>query len=85
MDCSPSLEANRIIDARGIRCPGPLLKMVKAFDEINEGETVAVFSTDEGVKVDCRAWAVKTGNEFLGQFDRDGFYEVAIRKQTGEK
>ncbi len=85
MDDNPSLGTRKIIDARGIKCPGPLLKLVEAFDHLAEGDVVSVFSTDEGVKIDCRAWAIKSGNEFVGDFDREGFYEVTVRKVTGEK
>ncbi len=85
MDCSPSPNARKVIDARGTPCPGPLLKLVNAIEGMNIGEIVTVFSTDEGAKVDCKAWAMKSGNEFMGNIDREGFYEVTVRKLTGEK
>lgn len=84
MDNSPSLRPDRIVDARGIPCPGPLLKLIEVFRESGKGDVISVLSTDEGVKVDCRAWAIKSGNEFLGNFDREGYYEVSVKKLTGE-
>lgn len=80
MDNSPSPRPNKVVDARGIPCPGPLLSLIDAFKEVKCGDLVSVYSTDEGVKVDCRAWAMKSGNEFVGNFDREGYYEVTVKK-----
>lgn len=80
MDNSPSLRPNRIVDARGIPCPGPLMSLLEAYNESENGDIVSVYATDEGVKVDCKAWAVKSGIEFLGNFDREGYYEAVVRK-----
>ncbi|AKA48949.1 hypothetical protein IX51_07380 [uncultured archaeon] len=84
MDSSPSLRPDKVVDARGIPCPGPLLRLIDEFKNLAAGDIISVYSTDEGVKVDCRAWARKSGNEFLGDFEREGYYEVAVKKIAGE-
>ncbi len=84
MDCNPSLIPDKVVDARGIPCPGPLMTLVDELGKMESGSVVSVYSTDEGIKVDCRAWAMKSGNRFLGEFDREGYYEVAVKKIAGE-
>lgn len=84
MDSNPSLSPDKVIDARGIPCPGPLMILIDGIKALDYGDTISVYSTDEGVKVDCRAWANRTGNQFISDFDREGYYEVALKKTTGE-
>ncbi len=45
-----NLKSNVIVDARGTACPGPLLAAKKGIGEINSGEIMEIFSSDEGTK-----------------------------------
>ena len=51
-----SIKANSTIDARGTACPGPLLAAKKGIGEINSGEIMEIFSSDEGTKNDIPKW-----------------------------
>lgn len=61
-----NLQADRVVDARSVACPGPLLKLKKALDEVTVGQILEVRSCDKGSREDIRAWCTKTGQQFLG-------------------
>ena len=45
------------IDATGLQCPGPILKLRKAVDDANSGDQITVTSTDPGFIRDVEAGA----------------------------
>lgn len=77
---SETFEANKVVDARGSFCPGPLMEMIKAYKEAKVGDVISVYSTDNGTKKDAPAWINKSGNELIGVFDREGYFEIVMRK-----
>lgn len=70
------------IDACGIQCPGPILKMKKAMDNLNPGEILEIKSTDAGFPRDAEAWCRTTGNRLVNQRSEAGVYIVEIQKST---
>lgn len=71
---------DKIVDARGAFCPGPLMEMIKAYKQAAVGDVIAVYSTDNGTKKDAPAWVNKSGNELIGIFEHDGYVEIRMRK-----
>ncbi len=55
----------REIDARGSYCPGPLMELIRGLKTAEEGEVIAVISTDPGSKKDIPIWVQKSGNELI--------------------
>ena len=55
----------REIDARGSYCPGPLMELIRGLKTAEEGEVIAVISSDPGSKTDIPLWVQKSGNELL--------------------
>lgn len=53
------------VDACGLQCPGPILKLKKAFDEASVGDVVEVVATDPGFARDVQSWCKSTGNRLL--------------------
>ncbi|MCW4012345.1 MAG: sulfurtransferase TusA family protein, partial [Candidatus Bathyarchaeota archaeon] len=53
------------IDAKGLYCPMPIVKLKKATKTMTEGQVVKIVATDPGSKRDIPAWANKTGAEIL--------------------
>jgi len=71
--------ANKIIDARGTACPGPITDLVKAYRNSKVGDILELWATDKGVKADTDAWAKKTGNEIVSVTE-DGEKVVVVIK-----
>ncbi len=72
--------ADKVIDARGSFCPGPMMELIRAVKAAEVGETIAVLSTDSGSKRDIPLWAQKAGQEFVGVTHRDGYDEIVVKK-----
>ena len=50
------------VDACGLQCPGPVMKLKQEMDAIAPGEAVAIRASDPGFQADAPAWARATGN-----------------------
>jgi TusA-related sulfurtransferase len=48
------------VDACGLQCPGPILKMKKVVDKLTPGEQVEIIATDPGFLRDAAAWRKTT-------------------------
>lgn len=68
------------IDACGLQCPGPILRLKSSIDGINIGERIEIQSTDAGFARDAQAWCNSTGNLLISSISNKGVYEVVIEK-----
>lgn len=73
-----------VVDARGMACPGPITKLVRAYRRAKPGDLIEVLATDPGFKPDVEAWAKRTGNEIVELSEEDGVIRAVIRV-TGKK
>ena len=55
------------VDACGLQCPGPILKMKKTMDSLVSGDRVEITSTDPGFPRDAAAWCNSTGNQLISK------------------
>ena len=74
------IKMDKIVDARGTACPGPLLAVKQAIADIPQGGIVQVLSTDAGTKRDVPRWAKKKGYEYLGDFEEAGYFTIYLKK-----
>ncbi len=68
------------IDAKGKKCPMPVLLTAKGIKQIEAGQIMLVEATDGGSRSDIPAWAKDTGNELLETSTEDGYFRYVIRK-----
>lgn len=68
------------VDACGIQCPGPILKLKQAMDALAVGQQLEVRATDAGFPRDAEAWCRTTGHKFLGKRAEGGIQIVEIEK-----
>ncbi len=73
-----TLATDKVIDARGTACPGPLLEAKKGMTTVPLGSTIEIWSTDPGTKSDINAWSAKVGHDFLGVLEADGYDRVFV-------
>lgn len=68
------------VDACGLQCPGPILKMKKTMDSLVSGERVEIIATDPGFPRDAAAWCNSTGNKLISKESEGGKSVVTIEK-----
>ena len=68
------------VDACGLQCPGPILKMKKTMDGLASGERVEITATDPGFPRDAAAWCSSTGNQLISKEASRGKSVVIIEK-----
>ena len=88
-DCNRPLlhdESTAIIkvDACGIQCPGPILKLKKSIESLQPGQLIEVRSTDAGFPHDAASWCSSTGNKFIERRTEKGIHYVLIEKSTSK-
>ena len=72
--------ADYSLDACGLQCPGPILKLYKKVNEMNDGDVVTVKATDMGFSADVGAWAKTTGNSLLALDISNGVVTARVQK-----
>ena len=68
------------VDACGISCPGPILKLKDAMADLADGDCLEITATDPGFPRDAEAWCRTTGNRFVSATPDGGKYSVVIAK-----
>ena len=72
------------IDACGLSCPGPIMKLKEAIDGASDGQTIEIMATDPGFVRDAQAWCDSTGNEFISSQSSAGKYSISVTKGTAK-
>ena len=75
------MDAETVVDARGLNCPMPLLKAKKALNESPAGALVRVHATDPGSVRDFEVFAQQSGNALLESSQDEGSYSYLLRKK----
>jgi len=70
----------KVVNACGLQCPGPVLKLKNSIDEIAVGEVLRITATDAGFYKDVKAWSNVTGNELVELTQDGGEITAIIRK-----
>ena len=68
------------IDACGLSCPGPIMKLKEAVDRIDSGQTIEIIATDPGFARDAEAWCRSTGNDFISSEASAGKYRIVVAR-----
>lgn len=68
------------VDACGLSCPGPIMKLAENISNIQEGEVLEISSTDKGFYADVEAWCNSTNNTLLNLDNKDKKIVATIQK-----
>jgi NADPH-dependent 2,4-dienoyl-CoA reductase/sulfur reductase-like enzyme/peroxiredoxin family protein/rhodanese-related sulfurtransferase/TusA-related sulfurtransferase len=77
---SPQSDSIKLIDACGLQCPGPIMVLKKAMDELTTGDLLRVLATDPGFNHDVQSWARLTGNRLVSLETKEGKIEAVLEK-----
>ncbi|HEV7147487.1 MAG TPA: sulfurtransferase TusA family protein [Pedococcus sp.] len=65
--------ADVVVDARGLRCPLPVIRLAARAKEALEGTVLEVLATDPAARADIPAWCRLREQAYLGSLEqRDG-------------
>ncbi|WP_244985661.1 sulfurtransferase TusA family protein [Cellulosimicrobium cellulans] len=56
-----------VVDARGLRCPLPVIRLAAAARDLAPGARLTVWSTDPAARLDVPAWARMRGHAVVGE------------------
>ena len=79
-----TIKEDKVLDARGLLCPMPVVKAGKEIRGMSPGEILKILATDRGAIADFPAWAADTGHELIVWHEDDGALVFYVRKQEGE-
>lgn len=68
------------LDARGLRCPMPLLRAKQALNKMRAGQTLEVLATDAGSVRDFKSYAELSAHSLIVQKEDNGVYIHIIKK-----
>ena len=72
--------ADKVIDARNLQCPMPVIKVAQGIGEIESGQTIEVIATDGGALSDIPAWSRDMGHTLKEQFTEGADHHFLIVK-----
>lgn len=74
-----------IIDACGLQCPGPIMKLKKEMDKIDSEQIIKIKSTDPGFEPDVKSWSRVTKNELLNISKDKGIITATLKKKDNNQ
>lgn len=70
------------VDACGLQCPGPIMKVYQEIEKLQEGEILEVIASDPSFPNDVKGWCQRTGNTLLDSVNTEQGFRVRILKGT---
>lgn len=68
------------VNACGVPCPGPIMKLSKKITEMADGNVLKITASDRGFASDVPGWCSKSGNQLLSLSSEKGIFTAIIRK-----
>jgi tRNA 2-thiouridine synthesizing protein A len=75
------IEFNLEVDASGLNCPLPLLRLKKALMGMVSGDVVKVIATDPAAHLDFGVYSEQTGNQIIEYMKESGKQIFYIKKK----
>jgi peroxiredoxin family protein/TusA-related sulfurtransferase len=69
------------VDACGLQCPGPIMKVFNSIKSMNYGEVLKVRATDPAFQEDIKSWCERTGNRLVSIRFQNNEFEAVIKKE----
>lgn len=63
---------NDVVDARGLRCPLPVIHLARRAVDASAGAVLEVWATDPAAASDIPAWCRMRGHDYLGEQVHEG-------------
>jgi tRNA 2-thiouridine synthesizing protein A len=67
-----------VVDARGLRCPAPVIRLARAARDAATGTRITVLATDPAAVHDVPAWARMRGHTMVASTTADDEYALTV-------
>ncbi|SIR60477.1 TusA-related sulfurtransferase [Peribacillus simplex] len=74
------MNTDKVLDAKGLACPMPIVKTRKAMNDLQTGQVLEIHVTDKGAKADLAAWSRSGGHELVETAEENDILKFWIRK-----
>jgi len=74
------MNADRLLDAKGLACPMPIVKTKKSMNDMETGQVLEIHATDKGAQADLAAWTKSGGHDLIQSTEENGVYKFWIKK-----
>ena len=71
---------DQTVDARGLPCPMPIVKVSQAMASMQIGQVVEITATDHSFVPDIEAWCRKTGHDLIEVNEGEDEIKAYVRK-----
>jgi len=72
------------VDACGLQCPGPIMKLKENVEKIAPGQILEETANDPGFEKDVQSWCKMTGNKLLSLNKEKGVIKAQIQKSSAK-
>ncbi|WP_277587496.1 sulfurtransferase TusA family protein [Psychrobacillus antarcticus] len=74
------MNADKLLDAKGLACPMPIVKTKKSMNDLETGQVLEIHATDKGAQADLAAWSRSGGHELVQSTEENGVFKFWIKK-----
>lgn len=74
------MNADVVVDAKGLSCPMPIVKAKKAIDGMESEQIMQLEATDKGSVNDFQSWVKQTKHELLKIEEDKGVFRFFVKK-----
>lgn len=78
----PDSDAARVVDARGLACPRPVIDLAAAVDVVPVGAIVEVWADDPTAKVDVPVWCRMRRQRLVDVDEALGAWRFRVERAT---
>ena len=68
-----------VLDARGLLCPMPVIKVQNKAKHLNPDDTIEILCTDPGTKQDIPTWCRIYGHQVIDIIDREEDIAIYVK------
>ena len=76
----PDMSEITILDATGLKCPLPVLKLRKALENLSVGEKIILYADDPVAPLDVEHFCKTAGHNLLDANQKEKFVEFTVLK-----
>ena len=73
-----------VIDAKGLKCPMPVIKLQQALRQLNSGDCITILTTDKTAPNDIEKWAKVNKHQVIDVLETEEGHQIQI-EHSGRK